>query len=280
MNRSETDPDYQECIVSFLDILGFRSLINELSASEIRQRLEIFRKFSRPDESEKRGKYYGQGIFSDPGHEIVSDAVVRARPIRTEVRDGPLVLELIDLLHIQMQCVEYGIALRGAVVIERLHLGPNLEGPFFGPGLVMAYEMETNEVIFPRICIEESVIDLLKSDGSLLKEGHTLEYEPETIENFVRSDDSGLYYIDYLKGSFHELDNDYAGYWNFLERHKNLIEAGLSNSSLPKHRRKYVWLKNLHNSRIDRLIEQTDEVAFIDEYECYIDDAFEQLRVE
>lgn len=280
MNRSENDPDYQECIVSFLDILGFRNLIEKLTAREIRQRLEIFRRFSRPDESEKPGKYYGQGIFSDPGHEIVSDAVVRARPIRTEVRDGPLVLELIDLLHIQMQCVEHGIALRGAVVIDQLHLGPNLEGPLFGPGLVKAYEMETNEVIFPRICIEESAIELLKSDESLLKEGHTLEIELDIIEDFVKTDDSGLYYIDYLKGGLFVLDNDFAEFWNFLEKHKILIEAGLSSSSLPKHRRKYVWLKNLHNSRIDLLIEQTDEVGFVNEYECFIDDAFEQLRIE
>ena len=280
MNQFENDPDYEECIVSFLDILGFRSLIDELSAGEIRQRLEIFRHFSTPDESEKTSKYYGQGIFSDPGHEVVSDAVVRARPIRTEVRDGPLAQELIDLLCIQMQCVEHGIAVRGAVVIDHLHLGPNLEGPFFGPGLVKAYEIETSEVIFPRICIEETAIELLKSDASLLKEGHTLEIELQIIEDFVRTDDSGLYYIDYLKGAFHELENDYAAYSIFLEKHKNLIEAGLSNSSLPKHRRKYVWLKNFHNSRIDRLIEQTDPVAFVNEYECFIDEAFGQLRIE
>ena len=280
MPNFQNDPDYEECIVSFLDVLGFRNLINELSADELRQKLTTFQHFTKPDVSETASKDYGRGVFSDPGYEIISDAVVRARPIRTEVRDGPLVSELIDLLHIQIECIGHGIILRGAVVVDFLHLGERLVGPFFGPALIGAYEMEKDEVIFPRICIMESAIDLLKNDESLRKDYHTLQDEMEVIEDFVKTDESGLYYIDYLKGALYEFESDYAIFCIFLERDKDVIETGISRASLPKHLRKYAWLKNYHNTRIDELMENIDPIAFINEYECSIEGAFSPLRIE
>jgi hypothetical protein len=43
MNDFETDPDYEDCLVTYIDILGFRSLLNTRSGAEIRQSLSKFR---------------------------------------------------------------------------------------------------------------------------------------------------------------------------------------------------------------------------------------------
>lgn len=46
MTDFETDPDYEECLVTFFDVLGFRDLLNTRSSSEIRGLLRTFRRAS------------------------------------------------------------------------------------------------------------------------------------------------------------------------------------------------------------------------------------------
>ena len=48
-----------------------------------------------------------------------------------------------------------------------------------------------------------------------------------------------------------ELDGEYAGWIEFLGRHKTLVESGLADSPNATVRRKYSWLKNYHNAVID-----------------------------
>jgi hypothetical protein len=48
MTDFETDPDYEDCLVTYIDILGFRSLLNTKSGAEIRQSLSTFRRQVSP----------------------------------------------------------------------------------------------------------------------------------------------------------------------------------------------------------------------------------------
>ncbi len=62
--------------------------------------------------------------------EIVSDAIVRTRTTETQYHAGPLVWELIDLLHIQIDCLSNDILVQRRVKIWRGDIARSL---VFGP---------------------------------------------------------------------------------------------------------------------------------------------------
>lgn len=264
MTDFNADPDYEECLVTFFDVLGFRNLLQTRSGAEIRELLSLFRRVSegdavRPTRSDE------MRMISEVHAEIVSDAIVRTRTTETQYHAGPLVWELIDLLHIQIDCLNNGILVRGAMTIGHMHLGIGFDGPVFGPGLVQAYEMEDREVVFPRVAIHEDVIARHREDSSLWREGHDYEEEARHLRNLLREDESGLHYIDYLRASLSEFDNGYLDWLSFLYRHKELVERGLSSNPNATIRRKFSWLKNYHNGVIDEALSRLEPDATIED---------------
>ena len=225
---------YEDCIVTYIDILGFQHLIENSSVDELRNILKVFRRTAKP---------YGTQVHM----EIVSDAVIRATTISRKHRDGAFFRELLDLLHIQIDSIINGIVVRGALTIGELHIGKRVKGPLFGPALVRAYTMESNEVIFPRIAVDEKAIEILEGNMSLWSAGEIQVEELNLLRNMLRTDDSGLQYIDYLNSDLliSELDSGYMGYTQLLRHHKTLIDKGIKSSCQPRIRRKYVWLKKL-----------------------------------
>lgn len=211
----ENDPDYEECIVTYLDVLGFQGHINEKSADEVKRILDVFRRVAQPQTFEGEA-HDGIDARTEARIEILSDAIVRARPIANEYRYGVLAHELLDLQYIQIECIARGILTRGALTIDYLHLGNDLNGPYFGPGLIRAYEMERNEVIQPRIAVEERVVERFKNDPLLRSEDNSYEYEVEFAERILKEDNSGLYFIDYLNADPGEFDNEYGGLLEFF----------------------------------------------------------------
>ena len=271
---------YEECIVSFLDILGFRSMLEEKAPEEIAEMLEVFRTASLPDGRESKREPDEKGEDSVVRVEILSDAIVRARTMEAKYQRGFLFCELHDLLQIQLTCVEYGVVVRGAVTVGNLHLGDNLRGPLFGPALVRAFEMESSEVVFPRIAVDEMVLSRLQTDSSMHRDGHTYEQERKFCDDILAEDLSGLRYIDYLDAARMECA-DYGEYVNFLEQHKALVEKGLevSEISSPEVRRKYNWLKNYHNKQVRVEAEKYKPGVWNEEYKCIFRDVVESLLV-
>lgn len=278
MTDFENDPDYEECLVTFFDVLGFRNLLHTRSGAEIRDLLSMFRRVSEGDATPPT-RSDEMRMISEVHAEIVSDAIVRTRTIETQYQAGPLVWELIDLLHIQIECVANGILVRGAMTIGPMHLGIDFSGPVFGPALVQAYFMEEGEVIFPRIAIHEDVIERHRQDQTLWREGHSYEDEERHLNNLLRQDESGLHYIDYLRASLDELDGEYAGWIEFLGRHKTLVESGLADNPNATVRRKYSWLKNYHNAVIDENMTNLEPGAMTEDGDSW-EDLFKELRIE
>lgn len=282
MTDFANDPDYEECLVTFFDILGFQNLLNTRSGAEIKHLLSTFRRVSEGDATPPT-RSDEMRMISEVHAEIVSDAIVRTRTIETQYPGGPLVWEVIDLLHIQIECVAQGILVRGAMTIGHMHLGIDFSGPVFGPGLVQAYLMEGGEVIYPRIAIHEDLIERHQQDRALWREGHSYEDEERHLKNLLNQDESGLHYIDYLRASLGEIDGEYDGEYDgwieFLNRHKTLVENGLANSPNATIRRKYSWLKNYHNTVIDENIANTVPGEVTEDGELY-DDLFKELKIE
>lgn len=280
MTDFEADADYEECVVTFFDILGFRHLLNTRSGAEISDILQNFRRLSETEEIVPAQRVDEVRLQSEAKTEIISDAIVRVRTTETQYASGPLIWEIIDLLHIQIDCLNRGILIRGASTVGFMHLGMNLEGPIFGPGLVQAYEMEENEVIFPRIVIHEDVIKRHRTDSTLWREGHSFAEEERHIQSLLKSDEAGMFFIDYLRASLSEFDDGFVDWVRFLNSHKDLIERGLSEAGNSKVRRKYNWMKRYHNQVLAEYFEHCDDEAFNDDFEKPTREIFNELLID
>lgn len=250
MSETNEKADYVDCIVSFIDVLGFRSLLHEKSAEDIRDILNLFREVSAEDEY---GKGLKIGYFETHSRvkvEIVSDAIVRVRTIG-RVSDGALFSELQSLARIQILCLMKGVFIRGAVTIGQMHTGSEFSGPIFGPALVDAYEMEEREVVFPRIALHENLIERFRSDQRLWSNRNDFATEVKYLDEALAEDESSLIYLDYLRYSRMSFGGVRSRDWKeLLHQHKASIVGNHEKSRSASVRRKYQWLAKYHNRQI------------------------------
>lgn len=246
---------YERAIVTFIDVLGFRSLLTTRHAGEISEILQLLRDYTRGDGHEEPRPRSSDEIrlYSQSFSDSVSDAVVRVRTTETQSQDGPFLFELINLMHAQIECLNRGILIRGGLTIGQVHIGLNGEGPVFGPAMVRAYEIEQSEAIYPRIMIDESAIEEFMNDPLLWQEGQFDENDLEMAQRYIAVGEDGSYFLDYLSAAdAGEFDDGEIGRFSFLMRHRDLIEQQLQ-STQGRVRRKFIWLANYHNHFVARL---------------------------
>lgn len=246
---------YERAIVTYIDVLGFRSLLATRHAGEISEILQLLRNYTRGDGHEEPRPRSSDEIrlYSQSFSDSVSDAVVRVRTTETQSQDGPFLFELINLMHAQIECLNRGILIRGGLTIGQVHIGLNGEGPVFGPAMVRAYEIEQSEAIYPRIMIDESAIEEFINDPLLWQEGQFDENDLEMAQRYIAVGEDGSYFLDYLSAAdAGEFDDGEIGRFSFLVRHRDLIEQQLQ-STQGRVRRKFIWLANYHNHFVARL---------------------------
>ena len=224
---------YEPCIVSFIDVLGFRNLLETRHAHDIREVLLQLREFSAPLEDRLKRPVKDARLLSRAFADSVSDAVVRVRVYDTHYYDGAFFHELLDLLHMQVECIRRGILIRAGVTIGSAHVGVRGEGPVFGPAMVRAYEIEAREAVFPRIVVDADAYQSLLDDSRLRNHDHGLEEELRYVHRLLRVDGDGKRFIDYLAASETEFD-DPSGYIAFLANHAELVRGNLTPHSPSK----------------------------------------------
>ncbi len=237
---------YKLSIISLLDILGFKNIVKSNDPNKISRILKHFKYFSRTDRD--ISKAYQQSFVN------FSDLSVRATNILSklnkEIQIGLVSFELIDLLHIQLNLINQGIFIRGAITIDEIYLSSSLA---FGPGLVTVYELESVMAKYPRIILDKDLLKSFKSVPLLKSSEHSAKDEVEFIKKFIKKDADGIWFIDYLKGAESELDDIYQ-YLDFLKKHKKLIIQNYKKAEKNKStKRKFIWLKIYHNKYIKNI---------------------------
>jgi len=240
---------YQKAIVTFIDILGFRDLINKSEWNTVLNALNKVKEAASPvpidDEQE-----------TDDLAQVVSfsDSIVRVRKIETEANInypmGLLFQELISLVHAQGELIDFDIIIRGGISIGDVYISAN---SVFGPGVIKAYDLENKYAKYPRIILDPELINEYKNNKLLKAKWHSIDEESEIIINLLKQGDDGMWFVNYAKAIETELD-DIDMYPIFLQRHKEVILTGVEHQEkLNAVLSKFIWMAHYHNQIVSNI---------------------------
>lgn len=224
---------YYESLVVYVDILGFKALIEKRRAGEISKLIREFRETL----SHFPG---GDQVVDEPEHFInFSDlCVLSVRLDKNMHGSGEIVMAYLRRLALaQMKLIKTArVLIRGGISIG---LVAKSYGQLFGQGIISAYELESQRAKQPRILVDESVVDYV--ERSLRNWGDDNDYP--LLGGWLRRDATdGERYLDYL-GMAARADQG-KGRKAALECHKKQVAEGLTlYAKLPAILSKYQWLK-------------------------------------
>lgn len=225
---------YEERIVAFIDILGFRAFVNEtidkdsskVHEDKLRNLIDslllIKTEFQTSQDSSELSSSFMITFFSD--------SIVIS--VKTTAVDD--LIEVFEILkRTQIKLIDKGILLRGGVVKGRvIHTSEMI----LGPAMISAYDLESKSALYPRITIDPEIIyGIFDSKGISLA-------DHEFRKTFMIDFDN-TYYVDYFTDIkyYHQ---DEKQYYSNLRTH---IRNGVRRADIGI-RMKYLWMLNKFNS--------------------------------
>jgi hypothetical protein len=237
---------YEPRYCAFVDILGFRGLIDRLSHGETP--FAALRTLLRRVHSTDAGEEHDLGR-TDFRAQSISDAVA----ISTKPSDHGLAQLFAALERLTLDLLVQGFFVRGAVVKRPLYHDDHM---VFGEALVQAYRVESEVACFPRIVVTREVRDdiivyQMQKETSL------------TMKDLQQSDD-GPMHLDVLKpvttllqfrlNPYNKLTQDqrseYLRYESISRKIQQRFEESMDN---PRHFEKVQWFARYWNNAIPRL---------------------------
>lgn len=166
LNEHDKNLKYQDSIMAFIDILGFRQLVNdEKNIPIIAGILSTLTGNANRENSMSRFRVKTA---------VISDTIIlSSRQEGDTLQFFEIVSTLLKFLAIN------GLLSRGAISIGGLYHDDNI---VFGPALVTAYQLEKIKAIYPRVVIDDKAMSLL----------------PESVCPLITTDKNDVHYYDFL----------------------------------------------------------------------------------
>ena len=223
---------YDERFVAFIDILGFKSLIEETITNDAKYQYiqGVLNHISSVQYENYHGIFSEYGVFKEVS--VFSDSIVISYPKELSIGCGLFHL-LIDVTHLCLDLLEANILVRGGITYGKMY---HSEKVCFGPAMIRAYEMEENLAVYPRIIVEQNAI--------LTAFLHMPEEDHYYINNLL-SNNGDYYYLDFLS-QCSEFDDE-ESYIIYMKKVKYFIETQLKMNHDPKISQKYIWFSNYYN---------------------------------
>ena len=195
MSSSSNNYTYQKCFVAFLDILGFKRQV--LESQHRTEKIKIL------VDSLKLC-----GGFPSGGKKVVQGSVEkRVVDIRSRFFSDSLLFFLKEspqdlaqlffaIRYLQDRLWEQKICLRGAVTIHDMYWLLKKENNIaLGPGLIEAYNLESESAVFPRIVVSDTLSRYIERENCTAEPfGMT-----DQLRAFIRRDDNdGVQFLDLL----------------------------------------------------------------------------------
>lgn len=214
--------EYKKCYVAFLDLLGFKKMVNTKTCDEI---LKVYETVKMP--TQVKDIYVGTQQMIDMSNvhsKIMSDSVCLY--VETFVENGLAALILLCLVFQQsLFALPCPVLVRGAIVSGDIYEDGDI---IFGNGITESYLLEENNAKYPRIIINRAIIDEGKKNTSFMC---TNAFDFATIE-----DDDSFFIVDYFKKID---DKENASVEQIMDHIYSVLDTSNDNSI----REKYLYLK-------------------------------------
>lgn len=280
---------YKKSIVTFIDILGFKDLVNQSTNSHqvldlIHGTLMKFKSLEKPEswtsglieveeDAQKKG-LDGFGISNRTNCTCFSDSIVISIEIENDLNEVFSTL-IANLSRIGAQLLKNGILIRGGIDLSDIY---HNNGIVFGKGLINSYELETNAAKYPRIILAKNLISEL--NYPLLYKNKRYPYH----QYLDRFEDGcvGIHQLIFYQVHQNSSAISKKQIVEDLKKSKDTIIHGLdSNFVTPHILDKYKWLKNQYNKLIileDNIKEEFHDISESDNHNnihySYIDRVF------
>jgi hypothetical protein len=231
-------PPYHERYCAFLDILGFRGLIERLEHGETP--FDALKTLLAQVHNPEKGT--DKSFYSEFRAQSLSDAVA----ISTVVNNVglPQIFHAIETLALDL--LSEGFFIRGAIVKGKLYHDDQM---IFGAALVSAYELETEVVRYPRVMLTRAVVEDLK--------GYCEKGLSDEFLNRIRQSDDGPWHLHVLRklevasSNPNLIPNPKYRDLKFFEAIRSQIQRRFDESvDNPRHFEKVQWFASYWN-RID-----------------------------
>jgi len=252
---------YDERIFAFIDILGFADLV-EASERDPSQIIGIYKLLERAKSMAQlpvghKFNYLQVDLSKFRSHTF-SDTITMSCPYESFDYFNAIIAWVMRYQYFMW--AEEGAFLRGAIVYGKI-FDEEDSSMVFGPAMVAAYRLETKTAKWPRILVDSSIVKKLPDDKRL-----------RALQEYLRKDNAGNYYLDYLRDLFALTCYDNGKQLKspssplaLLQDHRAAIEkaverickqSNISGSIGKRQKRrlyKYNRLSKYHNDVVDRL---------------------------
>lgn len=235
---------YENRLTVYLDVLGFENYINNTVETCIdpEQKINDVKRFL------KLLKYLTSEGHTDTSQtkQITSFSDLIIISINSTEIDN-FAFEILDIINVINNCILQGFLIRGAIVYGPLY---HTKDQIFGPALNRSYKLERDIAKFPRVIIQESLVNDIVDHTKKLNDPIYLKFEEHVVY-----DEDGIYYIEYLKNIRDHTDN-FIQYIDFLESLSKLLIKICENPILFQ---KFKWL----NDRFIDLVESDKTLDWV-----------------
>jgi len=250
--KKKTEHHYENRVVAFVDILGFKDILSKTVDKDnndvqsqidkvtdayysIRDVWDLDDEIS--NENPELKKAYDEIKSNSKIVTTFSDSIVISF---LQKEPSEIFSTLLELKWLIMRLISRGILCRGALAYGKMiHTDKFL----FGPALVEAYETESKAALYPRIIVSRELIQMA---GQARAEHHDSKTEIEYVRKLLKEDTDGMYYIDYFLGAQSELDDPENDFPTYINEVSEVIRKGVR-STRPDVKIKYMWMRDKVN---------------------------------
>jgi hypothetical protein len=238
---------YRSGIVSYVDILGFKKLVEESKKAPemVAQIGELLQ--AAKDELHFNPSRLGDSTPSDPKTFVAqnfSDLTVRVRFVDNDSFRKQAVSELDYLAWTQyLLMMRHGLLIRGGVCQGEIVAST---GVIYGPALVKAYALESEYAVYPRIVVDRELASAL------------FDFGEASIASTLKRGEDGAYFVDYLFAAvaFDLITDEWRDARRKIDAHRRFVEKEIGDKVHAKPERvkqKLMWLALYHNATLEKV---------------------------
>lgn len=184
MEEKKILEEYKTCYIAFLDILGFKNIVNGKTCEDI---LGIYKEIEHRPFSQIMRNGEALIVPDSVNLKIMSDSICIY--VEKDVKNALFALiETCLLFQVHLAELQEPIFLRGAIVVGDIYAKGDRT---FGPGLTKAYLLEEKVAKYPRIImasdlVEEGLRTMSEQAAYVLREQLILDRDYFMVINFLK----------------------------------------------------------------------------------------------